>query len=119
MFVSNFSHFTHLHQNRIHGGHLVVFNCYLLPNIVGWSGNLVEGIRAAWRFRNAKNASNHICSRTVSLFELKLDGVGEGGGAGGAALGCYGNSELLKSFCSNIQDGRHLEILQTTSPPKQ
>ena len=31
------------------------------------------------------------------------------------------DSELLKSFCSLIQDGRncgHLEILQTTSPPK-
>ena len=35
------------------------------------------------------------------------------------AIGCYGNSELLKSFCSIIQDGRHLKILQTTSPPKQ
>ena len=28
-------------------------------------------------------------------------------------IGCYGNSELLKPICSNVQDGRHLEILQT------
>ena len=33
---------------------LKVFNCYLLPNSVRWSGNLVEGIGAAWRFRIAK-----------------------------------------------------------------
>ena len=35
------------------------------------------------------------------------------------ALGQHGDSELLKSFRSNIQDGHygnHLEILQTTSP---
>ena len=103
---------------------LKVFNCYLLPNKVGWSGNLVEGI-GAWRFKIAKmvpfwyprwppwqsswKPSNHICSRIVSLIELKR----------WEALACYGNTELLKSFCSNIQDGRYLEILQTTSPPKQ
>ena len=37
------------------------------------------------------------------------------------ALERYKDSELLKSFSSDIQDGRHggqLEILQTTSPPK-
>ena len=30
---------------------LKVFNFYLLLNCVGWSGNLMEGIGAAWRFR--------------------------------------------------------------------
>ena len=39
----------------------------------------------------------------VSLIELKLD------------RRHYGNSELLKLFCSNVQDSSHLEILQTTS----
>ena len=37
------------------------------------------------------------------------------------ALESYKDLELLKSFCSHIQDGRpggHLEIPQTTSPPK-
>ena len=34
-------------------------------------------------------------------------------------MGCYGNSELLRLFCSNVQDGHRLETLQTTSPPKQ
>ena len=33
-------------------------------------------------------------------------------------IGVYGDSELLKSFRSDIQDGGHLEILQTTSPAK-
>ena len=34
--------------------------------------------------------------------------------------GIIRDSELLKSFCSDIQDDRHgrLEILQTTYPPK-
>ena len=37
---------------------LKVFSCYLLPEPkVGWSGNLVEGIGAAWRFRIAKMVS--------------------------------------------------------------
>ena len=44
----------------------------------------------------------------VSLIELLMEGIG-----------CYGNSELLKPFCSIIQDGRHLEIHQTASPLKQ
>ena len=37
------------------------------------------------------------------------------------AFGSHGDSELLKSFCSHIQDGHdggHLENLQTASPPK-
>ena len=34
------------------------------------------------------------------------------------ALEQHRDSELLKSFLSNIQDGRNLEILQKTSPPK-
>ena len=37
------------------------------------------------------------------------------GGGGGGGGGCYGNSELLNAFCYNVQDGRHVEILQTTS----
>ena len=50
-----------------------------------------------------------ISSWTVSRIEVKLSGR------------YCGNSELVKSFRSDIQDGRHgghLEILQTTSPPK-
>ena len=38
------------------------------------------------------------------------------------ALWLHGDSKLLKSVRSDIQDGRHscrLEILQTTSPPKK
>ena len=58
---------------------LKVFNCYLLPNPVGWRGNLVEGIGAAWRFSIVRmvpfwyqrwppwqlswKSSNHICSQ--------------------------------------------------------
>ena len=34
------------------------------------------------------------------------------------ALERHRDSELLISFRSDIQDGGHLEILQTTSPPK-
>ena len=51
-----------------------------------------------------------ISSRTISWIELKQ----------WEALWQHGDSELLKSFRSDIQDGRHgghLEILQT-SPPK-
>ena len=33
------------------------------------------------------------------------------------ALESYEDSEVLQSFCSNIQDGGYLEILQTMSPP--
>ena len=51
--VSNFSHFQHLHQNRIHDGcHLQLLSAPEL--LVGWSLNLVEGIGAAWRFRISK-----------------------------------------------------------------
>ena len=46
MSVSNFSLFRYFHQHHIHDG------CKLLS--VGWSGNLVGGIGAAWRFRIAK-----------------------------------------------------------------
>ena len=98
------------------------FNCYLLPNhTFGWSGNVVEGIGAAWRFRIDKmvpfwyprwppwqpswKSSNHICSWTISLTELKLEGD----------IGHWGNSELLKSFCCNIQNGGHGGHLQTVS----
>ena len=48
-------------------------------------------------------------SRTISWIEKKL-----------SRRHC-GDLELLKSFRSDIQDGRqgdHLEMLQTTSPPK-
>ena len=34
------------------------------------------------------------------------------------ALGLHGDSELLKLLCSDIQDGGHLEIVQTASPLK-
>ena len=69
---------------------LKVFNCYLLSNRVRWSGNSVEGIGAAWRFRTARRvrvwyqrwpplqpswkSSNHNYSRIEGLTELKLDG---------------------------------------------
>ena len=36
-------------------------------------------------------------------------------------MGRQGNSELLNSFCSDIQAGHHgghFEIFQTTSPPE-
>ena len=51
-------------------------------------------------------------SRAKSWIELKLRGE---------ALWQFGDSELLKLFRSDIQDGRHgshIEILQSTSPPK-
>ena len=58
MSVSNFSHFQYLNQNismmAAMTAILKVFNCYLLPNSVGWSGNLVECTGAAWRCRIAK-----------------------------------------------------------------
>ena len=73
----------------------------------------MEGIWAAWRFKllewfhsdiqgghhgsHLENFSNHICSRTVCLIELKLDGRHWG------VMEIF--SELLKLFCSNIQDG--------------
>ena len=56
MSVSNFSHFRHLHQNCIHvcshGGHLESLQLLSASEQqVRWSWNLVESIRAAWRFR--------------------------------------------------------------------
>ena len=86
---------------------------------LGW--NLVGGIVATWRFRFAKmapfryprwppcrpswNSSNDISYQTVSLIEPKLDGRHHSDI----------DSEFLKAFRSDIQDGR-LEILQMTSP---
>ena len=58
-------------------------------------------------WRPSRNFSNDISSPTVSPIELKLDGRH------------HRDSELLKSFRSDIQDDRHgghLEILQTISP---
>ena len=55
--------------------------------------------------------SNDITSQTISQIEPKRR----------EALDRYRDSELLKWFRSNIQDGYHgghLEILQTTSYPK-
>ena len=124
--ISNFSHFRHHHQilihNDHHGGHLEGLQLLSAPEpYVGWSGNFVEGIGAALRFRIDKmvpfwyprwppwqpswKSSNHICSWTISLTELKLEGD----------IGHWGNSELLKSFCCNIQDGGHGGHLQTVS----
>ena len=95
MSVSNFPHFRHLHQNHIHdgrqGGHLESLQLLSAPEQqVRWSRNLMEGIRAAWRFRITKmvpfwypwwppwqpswKSSNHICYWTVSLIELKHNG---------------------------------------------
>ena len=84
------------------------------------------GTGAIWRFRIFKiipfryqrwrpcqpswKLSNYISSQTINQIELKLDGRQ------------LRDSELLKSFCSDIQDGSqggHLENLQTTSAIKQ
>ena len=45
-------------------------------------------------------SSNHISSQTVSQVKLKLEASGQDG-----------DSELLKSFCSEIQDGCHSDHL--------
>ena len=54
MSVGSFSHFLTVSMMAARAAILKVFNCYLRPNPVRWSGNLMEGIRAAWRFRIAK-----------------------------------------------------------------
>ena len=96
--------------------------CQMKPKLVGWHWSHM-------RFRIAKiipfwyttwlpcwpswKSSNDISSQTVSRFELKLDGS--------LALEQHRDSEWLKSFRSDIQDGHHdshLENLQTTSAPK-
>ena len=95
MCINNFSHFHHLHQNCIHDGchrgHLISLQLLsATEQYVCWSRNLVEGIRAAWRYRIAKMVlfwyprwppwqsswkySNHVCSGMVGLIELKHDG---------------------------------------------
>ena len=93
---------------------LKFFKRYLLPNHIRLSWNLMRSIGATQRFRIAKivpfryprwlpwhpswNSSNDISSQTVSRIEPKLDGRHHSDT----------DSELLKSFCSSIQDGRHL-----------
>ena len=107
---------------------LKVFSCYLLPNSKSDWVEMVEGIGASWRFRIAKmvpfwyprwspwqpswKSSNHNYLLPNGKSDCALIWYN-------ISLGCYGNSELLKSICSNVQDGRQLEILQTTSPLKQ
>ena len=55
--------------------------------------------------------------RAISWIELNHSGCGGGGGGKGGGEGAlrqHGDSELLRSFRSDIQDGRHggyLEIL--------
>ena len=55
MSVSNFSHFRHLHQNCIHDGHHIghLESSFVICSrtVSRWSGNLVEGIGAGWKFR--------------------------------------------------------------------
>ena len=65
---------------------------------------LLKWFRSYPRWPPWQPSSNHICYWTVSLIELKHDGRHWG--------------VMLKSICSNVQDGHHLEILQTTSPSK-
>ena len=82
--VSNFSHFRHLLQNHLESLQLLS----AVEQEVWWRGNLVEGIRAAWRFRNAKmvpfwyprwppwhpswKSSNYICSKMKVWLSLNM-----------------------------------------------
>ena len=58
--ISNCSYFRHLRQNRIHdgchgGGHLESLQLLTVSEpLVGWSRNMVEGIRETERFSTAK-----------------------------------------------------------------
>ena len=78
-------------SNNISSGYLVSFQLLSAPEqYIGWRGNLMEGIGAAWRFRIVKmipfwyprwppwqlswKSWNHICYRRLSLIELKHDG---------------------------------------------
>ena len=90
--IQDGQHVSHLEnlQTTSPSAFLKVFNCYLLPNSVGWNGNLVEGIGSAWSFRIAKmvlfwyprwplwqpswKSSDHICYRTVIWLSLNMMG---------------------------------------------
>ena len=51
-------------------------------------------------------SSNHFSSQTITQIELKLEASGQDG-----------DSELLKSSCSEIQNGCHNDHLQIISAP--
>ena len=73
--------------------------------LIGLSPNLVGGIEATWRLRTAKIVSFRCPGWPPDASWKRWE-----------ASEWHGNSVLLKSFRSNIQDGRHgghLENLQT------
>ena len=100
-------------QHGRQSGHLETLQMTSAPELyVGLSWNVVGSIGKTWRFRIAKivpfrypnwpprrpswNSSNDIFSQTVCWIEPKLNG-----------RQCIDrDSELLKSFWSDIQDGR-------------
>ena len=96
---------------------LEVFNCYLLPN------SKSDGVETWW-----KASGQHGDLEMLKWFRSDIQDGNNGSHledlhitfcSQWEALECYRNSELLKSFFSNIQYGCHLEFFQTTSPPKQ
>ena len=105
-----FSHFRHLHQNRIHlaamAAILKVFSCYLLPN------SKSEGAKTWW-----KASGQHGDLELLKLFHsgiqdghhgsclenLQITSVPEWLSLNDGRHWGDGNSELLKLFCSNVK----------------
>ena len=114
-------------QDGRHGGHLEILQTTSPPKPkVGLSQNLMGSITVTQRFRIAKIAPFRYprWPAILKFFKRHLipNNKSDWAETWWEALESYRDSELLKSFCSRIQDGRHgghLEILQTTSPPKQ
>ena len=109
-------------RSDIQYGHILkFFKQHLLPNLVGLSQNLMGSIPVTQRFRIAKTVAFRYPSWLPwlpswnSSNDLLQDRKSDCAKNWWEALQWHRDSELLKSFCSDIQDGchrGHLEILQ-------
>ena len=111
-------------QDGRHGGHLEILQTTFPPKpYVGSSWNLVGGITVRQKFKIAKITPlrcprwppGHLEILQTTPFPNRKSDWAK---TWREASQWRKDTELLKSFLSDIQDGCHLEILQTTSPHK-